>query len=71
MDVPIAVNIGLKGGQTSAIALWTLQKPYKTPGLDPTALIILHCLSLSLPEDVKLFKISLILFQDWPESSKS
>ena len=43
VGVPIAENIGLKIGQTSAIALGTLQKPYKPLGLDSTALITLHC----------------------------
>ena len=62
MDLPVADNIGLKAGQTSTIALWTLQKPYKTSGLDPTALIFLYCLTLRLPADFKLFKISLIRF---------
>ena len=42
----IADNIDLKSGETSTIALWTLQKPYKTGGLDPTALIFLYCLPL-------------------------
>ena len=40
MGVPIADNIGLKGGQTSTIALQTLQRPFKAPGLDQTALIL-------------------------------
>ena len=39
MGVPIADNIGVKGGQTSKIALWTSQRWYKTPDLDPNALI--------------------------------
>ena len=43
VGVPIAENIGLKIGQTSAIALRTLQRPYKPPGLDSTALITLYC----------------------------
>ena len=30
MGVLIADNIGLKGGQTSTIALWILKMPYKT-----------------------------------------
>ena len=62
MGVPITDNIGLQGGQTLTIALWTLRRPYKTVGLDPTALIFLYCLSLRLPKDFIVFKISLISF---------
>ena len=58
----IADNIDLKGRQKSTVALLILQRPYKTPGLDPTVLIFLYCLSLRLPADFKLFKISLICF---------
>ena len=50
MGVPIANNIDLKGGQTSTIALWTLQRPYKSSGLDPD---FLYYLSLRLPADFK------------------
>ena len=59
MSFPIADNIGLRGGaSTSTIALWTLQRLFKIPGLDPTALIFLYSLTLRLPADFKLFKIS-------------
>ena len=62
VGVPVAANIVLKGGQTSTIAFCNLQRPYKTPGIDPTALMFLYYLSLRLPEDFNLFKISLIRF---------
>ena len=62
MGVPVADNIDLKGRKTSTIDLRTLQRPYKTPALDQTALIFLYCLSLRLPEDFKPFKNSLIRF---------
>ena len=57
MGVPIPDNIGLIGGQTLTFALWTLQRPYKTPGLDPIAITVLFCWSLGLPADLKLFKV--------------
>ena len=45
----------------NSCALRTLQRPQKTPGLDPTALIFLYCLSLRLTEDFKLFKFMIDL----------
>ena len=39
--VPIAERMGLKEGHLSTIFLCTLQRPYKTAGLEPTALIFL------------------------------
>ena len=38
--------MGLKGGHLSTMFLCTLQIPYKTPGLEPTALIFLCCSAL-------------------------
>ena len=39
--VPVAERMGLKEGHLSTIFLCTLQRPYKTAGLEPTALIFL------------------------------
>ena len=39
--VSIAERMGQKGGHLSTMFLFTLQRPYKTPGLEPTALIFL------------------------------
>ena len=39
LRVPIADGIGLKGGQTSMMALYTLRNPYRIPGLLSAALI--------------------------------
>ena len=36
--------------------LCTLQRPYKIPGPDPTALIFLCCPTLKAPDDFKDFK---------------
>ena len=41
-DVPIAEKMGLKGGHLSTMFLCTLPRPYKIPGLEPTALIFLN-----------------------------
>ena len=60
--VPIAERMGLKGGHLSTMFLCTLQIPYKTPGLEPTALIFLCCSTLRDPDDFKDFKYSLIRF---------
>ena len=60
--VPIAERMGLKGGHLSTMFSCTLQKPYKTPGLDPTASIFLCCSTLRAPDDFKDFKYSLIHF---------
>ena len=38
-----------KDGRTSTTVLCTLHKPYKTPGLLPTAFIFLYCCSVKLP----------------------
>ena len=54
--VSIAEKIGLKGGHLSTIFLCTLQRPYKTPSLEPAALIILCCSTLRAPDDFKDFK---------------
>ena len=62
MGVPIVDNVGLKVRQKSTIDLSTLQRLYKAPGLDPTALVFLYFLSLRLPADFKLFIISLMRF---------
>ena len=35
--IPIAERMGLKGGHLTTMFLSTLQRPYKTPGLEPTA----------------------------------
>ena len=35
-NVPLAEKMGLKGGHLSIIFLCTLQKPYKTTGLEPS-----------------------------------
>ena len=54
--------MGLKGEHLSTIFLCTLQRPYKTPGLEPTALIFLCCSTLRAPDDFRDFKYSLIRF---------
>ena len=43
--VPIAERMRLKGGHLSTLFLYTLQRPYKTPGLEPTALIFFMLLN--------------------------
>ena len=35
--MPVTEFVGLNGGQTLVMALWTLQDPYKFSGLHPTA----------------------------------
>ena len=40
----------------------TLQKLYKTTGLEPTSLIFLCSSALKVPDDFKYFKYSLICF---------
>ena len=52
--------MGLKGGNLSTIFLFTLNKPYKKPDLQPTALILLCCSKLQAPDDFKDFKYLLI-----------
>ena len=54
-DVPIAERMGLKGGHL--LFLCTLQRPYKTLGLEPTALIVLCCSTLRAPDDFKILNI--------------
>ena len=39
--VPIAERMGPKRGRLSTMFLCTLQRPYKIPGLEPAALILL------------------------------
>ena len=60
--VPIAEKMGLKGGHLSTMFLCTLQRPYRIPGLEPTAFIFLCCSTLRAPDDFKDFKYSLIRF---------
>ena len=54
--------MGLKGGQLSTMFLCILQSPYKVPGLEPTALVFLCCITLKAPDDFKDFKYLLICF---------
>ena len=58
-SVPIAERMSLKGGHLFAMFLCTLQRPYKIPGLEPTALIFC-CPTIKAPDDFKDFKYSLI-----------
>ena len=51
VDIPIAGRMGLKGGHLSSVFLFTLQKPYKAPGVKTTALIFLCCLKLKAPDE--------------------
>ena len=60
--VTIAERVGLKGGHLSTMFLCTLQRPYKTPGLEPAVLIFLCSSTLRDPDDFKDFKYSLIHF---------
>ena len=59
--VPVAERMGLKEG-IYLLFLCALQRPYKTPGLEPTPLIFLCCSTLRAPDDFKDFKYSLIRF---------
>ena len=60
--IPIAKRMCLKGGHKSTMFLCTLQKPYKIPGLEPTALIFLRFATLETPDDFKEFRYSSIRF---------
>ena len=60
--IPIAERMGLKRGYLSTMFLCTLQRPYKTPGLEPADLIFLYCSTLSAFNDFKDFKDLLIRF---------
>ena len=54
--------MSLKGGHLSTMFLCTLQRPYKTQGLQPTVLSFLCCSTLRAPDDFKDFEYSLIRF---------
>ena len=49
--------MGLKGGHLSIMFLCTLQRSYKTPGLEPTALVFLCCSTLRAPDGFKILDI--------------
>ena len=53
-SVPVAERMDPKGGHLSMF-LCTLQRPYETPGLEPTALIFLCCSTLGATDDFKDF----------------
>ena len=53
--VPIAEGMGLKGGHLSTIFLCTSQRPYKTLGHFPTALIFSWWSILQVPDYFKDF----------------
>ena len=61
-SVPIVEKMSLKGGRRSTMFLSTLQRPYKIPGVEPTALISLCSLILKGADVFKDFKYSLIRF---------
>ena len=54
--VPIAERMSLKGGHPSTMFLYTLQRPYKIPGLEPRALIFLCFSTPRAPDGFKDFK---------------
>ena len=56
-SVPIAERMGLKGGHLSIMFLCILQRPYKTPGLEPTALIFFAAQHLELLMILKILNI--------------
>ena len=62
LGVPAAESIGLNGGKTSAMALCTLQRPYRIPGLLPTALIFLILLGRQISWFFKSLQILLHIF---------
>ena len=53
-----------KDGRTSTTVLCTLHKPYKTPGLLPTAFILLYCCSVKLPF-FEMFLSCLFICSSW------
>ena len=60
--VPIAERMGLKEGHLSTIFLCTLQRPYKTAGLEPTALIFL-CFSTRRTQ--QLYDQDMVIKKTW------
>ena len=60
--LPMAERMRLKGGHLHTMFLCTLQRPYKTPGLEPTTVIFLYCSTPRAPDDFKNFKYLLIHF---------
>ena len=58
----MAERMGIKGGHLAIIFLCTLQRPNKTPGLEPITLIFLYCSTLRTPDNFKDFAYSLIRF---------
>ena len=56
-SVPIAERMSLKGGHLFAMFLCTLQRLYKIPGLEPTALIFYVAQQLKLLMILKILNI--------------
>ena len=60
--IAIAERMGIKGGHLCTMFSCNLQRPYKIPGFEPTALIFLCCSILKASDDFKYLKHLLIHF---------
>ena len=49
-------SVDLNGRQTSVIALYTLQSPYKIPGLFPIVLVLLYWSLVRQPDSSRPFQ---------------